>query len=77
MLVMHSINVVRRNRRLQTCGDFHHYYSLEEPLFGLQRLCSKRYQLSFLQRCAAFVAQRFFVGYALVQVRAPPFGLRV
>jgi hemolysin D len=28
---MHSINVVRRNRRLQTCGDFHHYYSLEEP----------------------------------------------
>ena len=33
MLVMHSINVVRRNRRLQTCGDFHHYYSLEEP-FG-------------------------------------------
>ena len=31
MLVMHSINVVRRNRRLQTCGDFHHYYSLEEP----------------------------------------------
>ena len=33
MLVMHSINVVRRNRRLQTCGDFHHYYSLEEPNF--------------------------------------------
>ena len=31
MLVMHSISVVRRNRRLQTCGDFHHYYSLEEP----------------------------------------------
>ena len=31
---MHSINVVRRNRRLQTCGDFHHYYSLEEPIFG-------------------------------------------
>ena len=30
---MHSINVVRRNRRLQTCGDFHHYYSLEEPCF--------------------------------------------
>ena len=35
MLVMHSINVVRRNRRLQTCGDFHHYYSLEEPDFAL------------------------------------------
>ncbi|OJU91854.1 MAG: hypothetical protein BGO13_08270 [Burkholderiales bacterium 66-5] len=46
-------------------------------LFGLQRLCSKRHQLSFLQRCAAFVAQRFFVGCALLQVRAPPFGLRV
>ena len=28
-------------------------------LFGLQRLCSKRHQLSFLQRCAASVAQRF------------------
>ena len=37
-------------------------------LFGAQRLCSKRYQLSFLQRCAGFVAQRFFVGRALVQV---------
>ena len=34
---MHSINVVRRNRRLQTCGEFHHYYSLEEPLFDLKR----------------------------------------
>nr|WP_236953987.1 DUF1010 domain-containing protein [Klebsiella oxytoca] len=31
----------------------------------------------FLQRCAALVAQRFFVGCALVQVRALPFGLRV
>ena len=46
-------------------------------LFGLQRLCSKRHQLSFSQRCAAFVAQRFLVGCALVQVRALPFGLRV
>ncbi|ASI69863.1 hypothetical protein BA022_15700 [Diaphorobacter nitroreducens] len=46
-------------------------------LFGLQRFCSKRYQLSFLQRCAAFVGQRFFVGCARVQVRALPFGLRV
>ncbi|KLR58892.1 hypothetical protein OX89_05420 [Diaphorobacter sp. J5-51] len=46
-------------------------------LFGLQRLCGKRYQLSFLQRCAALVAQRFFVGCARVQVRALPFGLRV
>jgi hypothetical protein len=45
--------------------------------FCLQRLCSKRHQLSFLQRCAASVAQRFFVGCALVQVRALPFGLRV
>ena len=35
MLVMHSINAVRRNRRLQTCGDFHHYYSLEEPFATL------------------------------------------
>ena len=46
-------------------------------LFGRQRLPVKRHQLSFLQRCAAFVAQRFFVGCALVQVRALPFGLRV
>ena len=46
-------------------------------LFGLQRLHSKRHQLSFLQRCAASVAQRFFVGRALLQVRAFPFGLRV
>ena len=42
MLVMHSINVVRRNRHLQTYGDFHHYYSLEEPENGLQRLMNKR-----------------------------------
>ena len=48
MLVMHSINVVRRNRRLQTCGDFHHYYSLEEPQTSLQSLWSKREQLWFL-----------------------------
>ena len=46
-------------------------------LLGLQRLCSKRHQLSFLQRCAASVAQRFFVGCALLQGRAFPFGLRV
>ena len=46
-------------------------------LFGLQRLCSKRHQLSFLQHRAAFVAQRFFVGRALLQGRAFPFGLRV
>lgn len=44
---MHSINVVRRNRRLQTCGDFHHYYSLEEPKIDLQRLMDKRQQLIF------------------------------
>ena len=31
-------------------------------LFGLQRLPAKRHQLSFLQCCAASVAQRFFVG---------------
>jgi catechol 2,3-dioxygenase-like lactoylglutathione lyase family enzyme len=40
-------------------------------LFGLQRLCSKRHQLSFLQRCAASVAQRFFVGRARLQGWAP------
>jgi hypothetical protein len=33
-------------------------------------LCSKRHQLSFLQRCAASVAQRFFVGCARLQGRA-------
>ena len=47
MLVMHSINVVRRNRQLQTYGDFHHYYSLEEPENGFQRLMGKREQLFF------------------------------
>ena len=46
-------------------------------LFGLQRLCSKRHQLSFLQRCAASVAQRFFMGRVRLQGWAPPFGLRV
>ena len=46
-------------------------------LFGLQRLPAKRHQLSFLQRCSAFVAQRFFLGCARLQVWAPPFGLRV
>ena len=47
MLVMHSINVVRRNCRLQTYGDFYHYYSLEEPEKRFQRLLRKRYQLYF------------------------------
>ena len=37
----------------------------------------KRHQLSFLQCCAASVAQRFLVGRALLQGRAFPFGLRV
>ena len=46
-------------------------------LFGLQRLCRKRRQLSFLQRCAASVAQRFFMGRVRLQGWAPPFGLRV
>ena len=46
-------------------------------LLGLWRLCSKRNQLSFLQRCAASVAQRFFVGCALLQGWALPFGFRV
>ena len=46
-------------------------------LFGLQRLCSKRHQLSFLQRCSASVAQRFFMGRARLQGWAPLFGLRV
>jgi len=31
----------------------------------------------YWQRCAASVAQRFFLGHALLQVRALPFGLRV
>ena len=40
-------------------------------------MCSKRHQLSFLQRCSASVAQRFFMGCARLQVRAPfwPSGL--
>ena len=46
-------------------------------LFGLQRFRSKRHQLSFLQRCAASVAQRFCVGCARHQIRALPSGLRV
>jgi hypothetical protein len=46
-------------------------------LFGRQRLPVKRHQLSFLQCCTAFVAQRFFVGRARLQGRALPFGLRV
>ena len=46
-------------------------------LSGIQRLHSKRHQLSFLQRCAASVAQRFFMGRARLQGWAPPFGLRV
>ena len=46
-------------------------------LFGRQRLPVKRHQLSFLQRCAAFVAQRFFLGRARLQGWALPFGLRV
>ena len=46
-------------------------------LFGLQRLHSKRHQLSFLPRCAASVAQRFFMGRVRLQGWAPPFGLRV
>ena len=46
-------------------------------LFGLQRLPAKRHQLSFLQCCAASVAQRLCVGCARLQVRAPLFGLRV
>ena len=40
---------------------------------GLQRLCSKRHALSFLQRCAAFVAQRFFICCARLQGWAPHF----
>ena len=46
-------------------------------LLGLWRLCGKRHQLSFLQRCSASVAQRFFMGCARLQVRAPfwPSGL--
>ena len=46
-------------------------------LLGLWRLCSKRHQLSFLPRCVASVAQRFFMGRVRLQGWAPPFGLRV
>ena len=46
-------------------------------LLGLQRLPAKHHQLSFLQRCAASVAQRFFMGRVRLQGWAPPFGLRV
>ena len=46
-------------------------------LFGRQRLPAKRHQLSFLQCCTAFVAQRFFVGCAHLQGWTLPFGLRV
>ena len=46
-------------------------------LFGLWRPFIQRHLLSFLQRCAASVAQRFLVGCALLQGWAPPFGLRV
>ena len=42
-------------------------------LLGLQRLPAKHHQLSFLQCCAASVAQRFCVGCARLQVRALPF----
>ena len=45
--------------------------------FSLQGLHSKRQQLSFLQRCAASVARRLFVGYARLQGGAHPFGRRV
>ena len=45
--------------------------------FGPPALVQQGHQLSFLQRCAAFVAQRFFVGRALLQGKAFPFGLRV
>ena len=45
--LMHSINVVRPNRRLQTCGDFHHYYSLEEPQMAAsaRAICASSYQI--------------------------------
>ena len=46
-------------------------------LLGLQRLPAKHHQLSFLQCCAAFVAQRFFLGRVRLQGWAPLFGLRV
>jgi hypothetical protein len=46
-------------------------------LFGLQRFCSKRYKLLFLQHCVASLAQCFFLGRARLQGWAPPFGLRV
>ena len=42
-------------------------------LFGLWHLCSKRYQLFFLQRCAASVAHRFFMGSSRLQDWALPF----
>ena len=36
-----------------------------------------RYRRSFLQRNAASVAQRFFMGRARLQGWAPPFGLQI
>ena len=53
------------------------YAAPVSSLFGLQRMHSQRHQLSFLQRCAASVAQRFFVGRTYLQVRARLFGHRV
>ncbi len=45
--------------------------------FGAPALVRQALPAIILQHCAALVAQRFFVGCALVQVRALPFGLRV
>jgi len=53
------------------------YAAQVSSFFGRQRLSSKRWQLSSLQRCAASVAQRFLVGHVRLQVNVLPFGLRV
>ena len=62
---------------LALCGASPAFASAGSSLFGLWRPFIQRHLLSFLQRCAASVAQRFFKGRARLQGWAPPFGLRV
>ncbi len=69
---MHSINVVRPNRRLQTCGDFHHYYSLEEPQMAAsaRAICASSYQIwSIRTQCAPHPNRRDAALAALLRVR--------
>ena len=48
-----------------------------QAISGLQRMRSQRQQLSFLQRCAASVAQRFWVARTCLKAGARLFGHRV